>query len=213
MVFCKLVNMYNNKYATKNENFYDVEEIQPKSLEIDNIKFDIIEEVSNLQKNEWSNWIEENLYQKEKWKFFPLNVFGKWIKINCEQCPTTYKFLKNIDSVEMVLFSRLEPGTKIDPHTGWGKYSNNVIRCHYGIDIPNECYLIVNNEVKHHKQFNWTCFDDSKIHSAMNDSNKDRIVLIVDIKRPNNIAKGTSTTEDTTELKDALKYYDKLEKI
>lgn len=43
-------------------------------------------------------------------------------------------------------------------------------------------------------------FDDSKLHKAFNDSTGDRLVLIVDMKRPSWIPLGTAEGEHTPEL-------------
>jgi hypothetical protein len=53
---------------------------------------------------------------------------------------------------------------------------------------------------KYHNKFEWLIFDDSKIHSAENLSDADRIVLIIDVERPRNIAIGKSEIGDTKEL-------------
>ena len=47
-------------------------------------------------------------------------------------------------------------------------------------------------------------FDDSKLHYAENKSNEQRVVLIVDIERPYNIKRGTSSVEETSELMDII---------
>lgn len=103
---------------------------------------------------------------------------------------------------------------KLFPHQGWGNHSNNVIRCHFGLDVPNGCYISVSDknnlsdqEIKYHKNNEWLCFDDSKIHYAHNPTNKDRIVLIVDVVRPKNIKRGNSTIGDTKELAEIINYY------
>ena len=99
-----------------------------------------------------------------------------------------------------------------------GSYSNYIIRCHYGIIIPDNCYVYVrdedtNIEEKHYyKQFEWLIFDDSKFHYAENSSNKDRIVLILDIERPKNIKIGTSTVEDSSELVEIINQFKKIYK-
>ena len=78
--------------------------------------------------------------------------------------------------------------------------SNNVLRCHYGIKVPNECYIYVETEKQQMLDNEIIVFDDSKLHSAGNFSNEDRIVLILDIERPDYIEKGKSESKDTQEL-------------
>lgn len=47
-------------------------------------------------------------------------------------------------------------------------------------------------DVKLAKQNEWILFDDSRFHYENNHTNKDRIVLIVDVDRPATIKKGIS---------------------
>ena len=54
----------------------------------------------------------------------------------------------------------------------------------------------VNGEIKSHKECEWLTFDDSKLHTAFNNSNEDRYILLIDIKRPDFIKIGNSSRED-----------------
>jgi aspartyl/asparaginyl beta-hydroxylase (cupin superfamily) len=108
----------------------------------------------------------------------------------------------------------LSPGTKLTPHRGWGFHSNHVIRCHYGIIIPkNKCLIYVKedvtneNKIKFHSQFEWLIFDDSKTHYAENFRNTDRIILILDIARPDDIEPGNAVDGNTNELAEIVKYF------
>jgi aspartyl/asparaginyl beta-hydroxylase (cupin superfamily) len=47
-------------------------------------------------------------------------------------------------------------------------------------------------------------FDDSKIHYAFNTTDAERLVLIVDIKRPDHIPMGTAKGGHTSELDDFI---------
>ena len=61
-------------------------------------------------------------------------------------------------------------------------------------------------EISYLEENKWTIFDDSKTHYSSNLSDKVRIVLIVDIERPNNIEKGKSEIGDTKELIQLINY-------
>ena len=54
----------------------------------------------------------------------------------------------------------------------------------------------VNGEIKLHKESEWITFDDSKLHTAFNNSNEDRFILLIDMKRPDFIKIGNSIRED-----------------
>jgi aspartyl/asparaginyl beta-hydroxylase (cupin superfamily) len=104
--------------------------------------------------------------------------------------------------------SRLGPGTKLNPHCGWGGHSNHVIRCHFGFKVPNGYYVSVKDdqnidndeEIKFHKEREWLMFDDSRIHYVHNPTEYERIVLIVNVKHPKRIKTGDSVMGDTKEL-------------
>lgn len=55
-------------------------------------------------------------------------------------------------------------------------------------------------QVRRHVEGQIIVFDDSKLHKAFNDSTGDRLVLIVDMKRPSWIPLGTAEGEHTPEL-------------
>lgn len=66
----------------------------------------------------------------------------------------------------------------------------------------NTCALIVEHEVRYHREGEILVFDDSKVHRAVNndEEGRGRIVLIVDILRPIDIPLGTATGGHTKEL-------------
>ena len=54
------------------------------------------------------------------------------------------------------------------------------------------CFVII----KFHKENEWLTFDDSKLHTAFNNSTEDRYILLIDMKRPDFIKIGCSLRED-----------------
>ena len=105
----------------------------------------------------------------------PLFAFGSWSRKNCDKLPILTKYLKSIPNLKVALLSKM------------GFYSNNVIRCHYGLHIPSKkCSMLVkqndnaNYEKKFHKYKKWLIFDDYKEHYAQNESDKERIILIIE---------------------------------
>lgn len=187
-----------------NQEYYPAK-IFPYLIHISSKRKDILKEVAKISQQtnvkHWNDWPEKYLYhQGGGWKVFPFNVFGTWIPENCKECPVLYKFLKGIKGLRMAGLSRLRPGVSLDLHEGYGKYSNDIFRCHYGIDVPDNCSLMVGDKVKFHRNDEWIIFDDSKPHTAANYGNRDRIVLLLDIERPSNIEKGKSTAAYSKEI-------------
>lgn len=80
-----------------------------------------------------------------------------------------------------VLFSRLLPGARIPPHHGM---INARLICHLPLIVPRGCRFRVGDEVREWREGELLVFDDSVEHEAWNDSDRDRIVLIFDIWRP-----------------------------
>ena len=75
----------------------------------------------------------------------------------------------------------MREGTKITPHTGC---SNKVLRCHLGLNIPDNCAIRVGNQTKSWQQGKCLIFDDTLEHEAWNLSTSDRIVLLIDFLKP-----------------------------
>lgn len=80
-----------------------------------------------------------------------------------------------------VLFSRLGPGARIPPHHGM---LNARLICHLPIIVPPGCGFRVGGETRRWEVGKLLVFDDSVEHEAWNDSDRDRIILIFDVWRP-----------------------------
>ena len=188
-----------------NKCFYQVEEICPQ---LNNIcKEAIIEEyMTNNQSGTWVDWPEKLIDEGMEWKIIPFCAFGKWIQKNLDHYPLLGKFLTGISGIKLAGLSRLGPRTTLTPHQGWANHSNHHLRCHYGIDVPQGCQIIVYNEktglpqIQSHATGKWIIFDDSKVHTAVNPSNNYRTVLIVDVERPSHVKIGSAVEGDITEL-------------
>ena len=101
--------------------------------------------------------------------------------------PQTFKALSplpvycfNQDPFE-VFFSFLKPSQSIAPHFG---QSNHALTVHLPLDIPPNCYLTVGSQKRYWQQDEVLIFDDSFLHSANNQSDRMRVVLIFSIWHP-----------------------------
>lgn len=77
-----------------------------------------------------------------------------------------------------IMFSTLEPGKTIPPHTG---FYCGVLRYHLGLVVPSGCFIDVAGQ-----RLTWQpdlYFDDSFVHSACNPSAQKRTVLFLDVVR------------------------------
>jgi aspartyl/asparaginyl beta-hydroxylase (cupin superfamily) len=218
---CILVYLIYSNYninVITNENsidqcFYDYLKVYPELKILKSNRSIIMEEMlSNIKKSSmsfdknWIPWPEKNLYTEDMdWKIIPFYGFNIWVKKNCNKYPKLYNVLKNIKGLRTAIISKLGKKTVLNKHQGWAKLSNNVLRVQYGLIVPKECYLGVSDlpgieEKRMVNNDDIIVFDDSKLHWAENNSDQDRIVLILDIDRPNYIKKGKSTVIETPEL-------------
>jgi len=221
IIFCLYLLFFNDKpVEQKDEFFYDTNEVCQELNNIIPYSKQILDETLQAMNSKWYDWPELELYQNSnsgQWKIFPFFAFGVWELENCNKCPIIYKFLKQIPNLKLATLSKLTAGMKLKPHRGWASHSNHVIRCHYGLIVPENCYISVaegdTEKIIYHNKFKWVLFDDSKTHYAENKSNHDRIVLIIDVKRPKHIKTGTSTVGDSKELLEIVDYFRKKYKL
>jgi aspartyl/asparaginyl beta-hydroxylase (cupin superfamily) len=100
------------------------------------------------------------------------------------KCPGLTGYLAKIPGIVSISLSRLSPQTILNEHRG---DTNAVFRCHLGIEIPAslpQCGLKVGNEEQSWTEGKWVFFNDAWKHSAWNKTDSRRIVLIVDVLRP-----------------------------
>jgi len=105
-----------------------------------------------------------------------------------DRCPRTMAALEQVPlclipgQMPSVLFSRLAPGTRIEPHYG---AVNSRLICHLPLVVPPNCgELRVGNYSKAWREGELLVFDDSMEHEAWNHSQAPRTVLLFDIWRP-----------------------------
>jgi beta-hydroxylase len=165
----------------------------------------LVSELLALSEEDWEDWPEKEIYtKKDTWQVYPFLGLGKWFDHNGAKCPETYRILKTLPGLRTATYSRMGSKTALKPHQGWGELSNNVLRCHYGLVIPEGSGVWVDGNVTFHRTGGIVVFDDSKPHSGFNHSETIRVVLLMDIARPIWVPKGTSDQEFTGKLIDLV---------
>ena len=102
--------------------------------------------------------------------------------------PNTLEALKALPTYNLndhpfeVFFSFLKPQQAIAPHFG---QSNHALTVHLPLEIPMDCHLKVDTQTQTWKEGEPLIFDDSYLHSAHNNSDQTRVVLIFSIWHPN----------------------------
>jgi aspartyl/asparaginyl beta-hydroxylase (cupin superfamily) len=176
---------------------------------------------------QWTAWPERQHYRSSSaangdnsdvasWTVFPLcHCFPaqrvenrKWIDVTCAHVPRTIEILRETlgDALRTALFSRLDPETTLEAHTGWQDLANHVFRVHIPLVVPpgGLCGTWVDGCVETHEEGRPLCFDDAKVHRAFNYSKQERVVLILDLARPSYLPVGTATGGHTEELDDFI---------
>lgn len=102
------------------------------------------------------------------------------------RCPATWAALRAVPmpwgaKSPTVMFSLLRAGACIRPHTGM---FNTRLICHLPLIVPPGCGFRVGNDTRSWEEGRLLVFDDSIEHEAWNEGDRDRVVLIFDVWRP-----------------------------
>ena len=120
----------------------------------------------------------------DDWRSFFLWGYGFRIDENCERCPRTAEIVERIPGLQTAMFSILAPGAHIPPHRGVTKA---IVNCHLALVTPagaEKCWIRIDRD-----RFGWRdgetlIFDDTFEHEVRNDTDEDRIVLLLQVSRP-----------------------------
>lgn len=154
-----------------------------------------------LIKQEYDNFIENyhkpalmidqeyttsiNIDRNKIWKTLFLRMYNKNTDYS-KYFPETMKLI-NLTNCTTALFSIFDAGTQLSPHKGIDK---GVLRYHIALKVPNnykDCFIAIHDGEKYIK-YNWQdgrdiLFDDTYRHYAENNTNEQRIILLLDIKK------------------------------
>jgi aspartyl/asparaginyl beta-hydroxylase (cupin superfamily) len=133
-----------------------------------------------------NQWAELN--HSPRWSAWFLIEDGVRNDANCARCPATAAAVAAcvplIDipgKAPTVMFSVLQPQTRIPPHTG---STNARTTVHLPLVVPDGCGFRVGAETRAWRKGEAWAFDDTIEHEAWNDSPHPRAILIVDVWNP-----------------------------
>jgi len=121
------------------------------------------------------------------WSAYHLLKGGEPVEGHAERFPATLAALERAPMPRiagrspMALFSLLKPGAHIRPHHGLFNFR---LICHLPLIVPPECTLRVGNQQRSWSEGQLLIFDDSMEHEALNQSDRQRIILLFEIWRP-----------------------------
>jgi len=127
------------------------------------------------------------LLDNPAWSAFYLWKHGEPVPENAARCPKTVAAMSGISLAWVknrspsVLFSLLQPGAHIPPHTG---EVNTRLICHLPLIVPPNCSLRVGNDTRPVVEGKAWVFDDTIEHEAWNGSRETRVILLFEIWRP-----------------------------
>jgi aspartyl/asparaginyl beta-hydroxylase (cupin superfamily) len=121
------------------------------------------------------------------WSAYHLLRGGEPVEGHAERFPLTLAALdrtpmpRMAGRAPMALFSMLKPGAHIRPHHG---LLNFRLICHLPLIAPSGCALRVGNYQREWREGELLIFDDSMEHEAWNQSDRQRVILLFEIWRP-----------------------------
>lgn len=120
----------------------------------------------------------------DAWKITYFYNFMWQYHINCKRYPKTFALLKSIPGLTFAAVTSLDAHASVMPHIG---ETNVTMRGHLGLEVPADYPIMgikVGNEERGWQQGKVVLFSDCHWHSAWNNSDKKRFVLVFDIIRP-----------------------------
>jgi len=126
-----------------------------------------------------------NSFFRTGWKRFYLKWYGANLKSAEQLCPKTLALLQQLPSVKGAMFAMLPPGAYLGKHRD--PYAGS-LRYHLGLVTPNsdDCYISVDGQKYSWRDGEAVIFDETYIHYAKNQTEQNRIILFLDVKRPVN---------------------------
>jgi aspartate beta-hydroxylase len=165
--------------------WYDASEI-PLALELERAAPAIARELGAVDAAVFQRESEPNLAREGEWDVLFLYERGRRNDANCAAVPAASHIVDAHPSAirdlgGLAYFSRLAPNTHVKPHRG---PTNLRVRVHLGLHVPPDCGIAVAGEPRTWDEGRCLVFDDSFVHEVWNRSDRERIVLIVDVWHP-----------------------------
>jgi aspartate beta-hydroxylase len=132
--------------------------------------------------NQW-----KELNHSHRWSTYQLWRGGERVEEHLARCPRTAAALAAVEMADIgglcpnAMFSALAPHTEIPPHHG---ETNARLVVHLPLIVPENCTYRVGFEERRWTVGEVLIFDDTLEHTARNDSDELRVVLIFDVWNP-----------------------------
>lgn len=120
----------------------------------------------------------------DRWRSFFLWGYGVRVETNCARCPETARIVGRIPGLLSAFYSVMLAGAHVPRHTGPTKA---ILTAHLGLIIPRKrerCHMQIGEQDLIWEEGRAFVFDDMYPHEVWNDTDEDRIILLLHIKRP-----------------------------
>jgi aspartyl/asparaginyl beta-hydroxylase (cupin superfamily) len=172
-------------YLLNEPGFYKKEDFEWTKLLEDNFEVIKKETLAFVQNNQLKPYFNKSLLSKtNSWKTEGLLFWGYFFRKNHAPFKATWKVAKQIPGIVSFSISELDPESKIKLHNG---DTNAIIRVHLPIVVPSglpECAFTVKGETRAWEEGKVILFNDAQLHEAQNLTNQKRLVLLIDVIRP-----------------------------
>lgn len=143
-------------------------------------------EWERLPRAEPRAWPQHGAYDG-KWHVFSFYIMGRRIERNCRFCPETTRLIERVPGLMTAGFSILGPRTRLPLHRGEGPH---VLRGHLGVVVPPNCAIRLSGELRTWQEGKTLVFDDTLPHEAWNASDQEKVVLLIDFRKPRSLIEG-----------------------
>ncbi len=126
----------------------------------------------------------DRLSEDGTWKTFFLYGYGIRFERSCARCPETAKLLESVPNLSSAFLSILAPGSHLPRHRGPTKA---IITWHLGLIVPKDrenCWIEVDRQRRLWSEGESLIFDDAQKHEVRNDTDEERVVLLIHFDRP-----------------------------
>lgn len=129
------------------------------------------------------NDIGFNSFFRRGWKRFYIKWYNDFHPSAKVHCPYTIDLLQQIPAIKAAMFVVLPAGSRLPSHRD--PYAGS-LRYHLGLITPNSdnCRIIVDGTPYAWKDGEDVLFDETYVHHAENETEKDRLILFCDVERP-----------------------------
>lgn len=130
-----------------------------------------------------NNDIGFHTFFKRGWKRFYLKWYDDPQPSAEALCPKTVALLNDTPSVHGAMFATLPPGGRLGAHRD--PFAGS-LRYHLGLRTPNSdaCWIEVDGNRYSWRDGEAVVFDETYVHTALNDTDVTRLILFCDIERP-----------------------------